>query len=140
MRVAGLGFRGTAGVASLADALARALASASPATPTGAQAGAQAGSQAGLGPVDALASAHDKAGAPAIRDLAARLALPVLAVAVAGVPTPTQSARVRAHYGTGSLAEAAALAALGPGARLVAHRVASQDGMATCAIAEGDPA
>ncbi|RDW13157.1 precorrin methylase, partial [Paracoccus thiocyanatus] len=38
------------------------------------------------------------------------------------------------------LAEAAALAALGPGARITAPRVTSQDGMATAAIAEGDPA
>ena len=41
---------------------------------------------------------------------------------------------------SGSLAEAAALAALAPGARLIAPRVTSEDGMATCAIAEGDPA
>ncbi|NNK15876.1 MAG: precorrin methylase, partial [Sulfitobacter sp.] len=36
----------------------------------------------------------------------------------------------------GSLAEAAALAAAGPNARLVAARVVSGDGMATAAIAE----
>lgn len=116
MRVAGLGFRKAAGVASLADALDRA------------------------GRADALATAPDKAEAPAIRDLARATGLPLLAVEVAGTDTPTRSARVAALYGTGSLAEAAALAALAPGARLVAPRVTSQDGMATCAIAEGDPA
>ena len=116
MRVAGLGFRKAAGTASLADALARA------------------------GAADALATATAKAEAPAIRALAAQLALPLLAVEVAGRATPTQSPRVRALYATGSLAEAAALAALAPGARIVTPRVLSQDGMATCAIAEGDPA
>ena len=116
MRVAGFGFRKAATAASLADALARA------------------------GSAEALATAPDKAQAPAIRALAAQLALPLLAVPVAGVATPTQSPRVAALYGTGSLAEAAALAALAPGARLIARRVTSQDGTATCAIAQGDPA
>ena len=36
----------------------------------------------------------------------------------------------------GSLAEAAALAAAGPGATLVVNRIISSDGMATCAIAQ----
>lgn len=116
MRVAGLGFRSNAPTASLAEALAHA------------------------GQADALATARVKADAPAIRALAARLNLPLLAVDVAGVVTPTQSPRVAALYGTGSLAEAAALAALAPGARIVTARVTSQDGMATCAIAQGDPA
>ncbi len=116
MRVAGIGFRTAAGLNSLRDALDRA------------------------GPADALATARAKAGAAVIRDLAAGLDLPLLAVDVAGVPTPTQSRRVLALHGTGSLAEAAALAALAPGGRIVTRRVTSQDGMATCAIAEGDPA
>ncbi len=116
MRVAGLGFRKAASMAALAEALARA------------------------GHADALATAPTKADAPAIRDLARALGLPLLAVEVAGVETPTQSPRVTALHGTGSLAEAAALAALAPGARLLGPRVTSQDGMATCAIAEGDPA
>lgn len=115
MRVAGFGFRSAAGTASLADALARA------------------------GGADALATAPDKARAAAIRQLAHQTGLPLLAVEVAGITTPTQSPRILARYGTGSLAEAAALAALAPGARLVMPRLTSQDGMATCAIAEGDP-
>lgn len=118
MRVAGFGFRPAATTAALAEVLAR----------------------AGAGAADALATAPDKAGAPAIRQLAADLGLPLLAVEVAGIATPTQSPRVIARYGTGSLAEAAALAALAPGARLLGLRTQSLDGMATCAIAEGDPA
>ncbi|WP_104491829.1 cobalamin biosynthesis protein [Paracoccus denitrificans] len=116
MRVAGIGFRQAASLASLADALARA------------------------GAAEALATSPAKAQAPAILALAAQTGLPLLAVEVAGIATPTQSPRILARHGTGSLAEAAALAALGPGARIVASRVTSQDGMATAAIAEGDPA
>ncbi|WJS85175.1 cobalamin biosynthesis protein [Paracoccus sp. TOH] len=116
MRVAGIGFRRAASLASLADALARA------------------------GAAEALATSPAKAQAPVIRALAARTGLPLLAVEIAGIATPTRSPRILTRHGTGSLAEAAALAALGPGARIVAPRVISQDGMATAAIAEGDPA
>ena len=115
MRVAGIGFRPAASLAALSDALDRA------------------------GPADALATIHAKAQAPVIVALARARGLPLIGVKVAGIATPTQSARVIAMLGTGSLAEAAALAALGPGARIVTPRTVSQDGMATAAIAEGDP-
>jgi cobalt-precorrin 5A hydrolase len=116
MIVAGLGFRTDAGVDSLRDALACAG-----------------------GHPQALATAEDKASAPAIRALAADLALPLHAIPLAKLtnqPTLTQSPRVQARYGTGSLAEAAALAAAGPGARLLGARVTSKDGKATAALAE----
>ena len=112
VKVAGLGFRTAASAASLQDALNR----------TGTT-------------VDALATATDKADAAPIRELAHSLGLPLIAVEVAGVPTPTQSPRVMARFGTGSLAEAAALAAAGPGAQIIVRRVTSHDGMATAAIA-----
>jgi cobalt-precorrin 5A hydrolase len=51
--------------------------------------------------------------------------------------TATKSARVAAIAGVPSVAEAAALAAGGPGARLVASRVVI--GQATCALAESAP-
>ena len=114
MRVAGIGFRSGAGVASLRAALA-----------------------AAGGGVQALATAEDKA--PALRALAAELGLPVIAVPaelIAAQDTPTRSPRVMARRGAGSLAEAAALAAAGPGARIVARRVTAPDRMATAAIAE----
>ncbi|MGY6634129.1 MAG: cobalamin biosynthesis protein [Alkalilacustris sp.] len=117
MRVAGFGFRTAAGTDSLADALAR------------------AGGAAGL---TALAAPADKAGAAALTDLATRLGLPVRAVApdrLAAMPTLTEAPRIRAARATGSVAEAAALAAAGPGARLTAPRAISADRMATCAIA-----
>jgi cobalt-precorrin 5A hydrolase len=116
MRAAGFGFRGAATVASLRDALAR----------------------AGDG-ADLLATAADKAGAEPIRALARDLGLALRAVApadLAAQETLTRSPRVAARFGTGSLAEAAALAAAGPGARLLGPRVVSGDGLATAAIAE----
>jgi len=116
VRVAGIGFRSAATPESLASALDRA------------------------GPADALATAEEKSGAAAIRELARRRGLPLLPVRVRGIATPTTSPRVAALFGTGSLAEAAALAALGPGARIIVSRVTSADGMATAAIAEGEPA
>lgn len=117
MIVAGLGFRSGAAAPALRDALAR----------------------AGGGAVSALATAADKAGAAAIRDLAAELGLPVIAVAPADLAAQsvvTSSPRVAALRGTGSVAEAAALAAAGPGARLLGPRAVSGDGMATAALAE----
>ncbi|UXU81885.1 cobalamin biosynthesis protein [Paracoccus sp. SMMA_5_TC] len=119
MKVAGLGFRAAAAPAALAAALDRACALA--------------------GPPQALAAPPDKAAAPALRELARERGLPILAVAVAGIATPTQSPRVQASHATGSVAEAAALAALAPGARLLTTRILSPDRMACCAIAEGEP-
>ena len=116
MRVAGFGFRRGASLAALRDAL------------------AQAGGAEGL---SAIATAEDKAGA--LRPLAEALGLPLLPVPCARLadqPVLTRSARVQALYGTGSLAEAAALAAAGPGARLLAPRACSADNTATAAIAE----
>ncbi len=69
--------------------------------------------------------------------------MPIKAVpadVLAGIETPTQSKLVAEKFGTGSVAEAAALAAAGPGARLIATRAVSQDRTATAAIAEGDGA
>ncbi len=88
--------------------------------------------------VDALASLSIRA--PEVGPLAAALGKPlILHDLLAGIATPTQSPRVLALHGTGSVAEAAALAALAPGARLTLTRIQSDDGNATLAIAEGDP-
>ena len=87
----------------------------------------------------ALATAEDKANAAAFMQFAAEIGLPVVVVPLALLShqtTATQSERVAALYGTGSLAEASALAAAGPNARLIAPRIASQDGTATAALAE----
>jgi cobalt-precorrin 5A hydrolase len=47
----------------------------------------------------------------------------------------THSPRVQALYGVGSVAEASALAAAGPGARLLLTRIATE--RVTCALAQG---
>lgn len=122
MKVAGIGFRAGAPVSALAEALVLAEAA--------------AGDYGG--PVRALATDPVKAGAAVIQALGATRGLPVLSVMVAGVATPMQSPRVQARFGTGSVAEAAAIAAAGTGGRLLCLRVTSSDGMATAAIAVGD--
>ncbi len=120
MIVAGLGFRKDADITSLRNALAL----------------------VGGDAAQALATAEDKAGAAVILALAAEKNLPLHAIPLADLKTQitqTHSTRVAALYGTGSLAEAAALACAGPNARLLGPRVTSQDGKATAALAERSP-
>ncbi len=112
MRVAGFGFRAGASLASFHAAYAL------------------------TGGADALATATDKAAA--LAPFATSLGLPLIQVtraALAAHPRPG-SARVTALYGTGSLAESAALAAAGPGARLTLSRVTSPDGQVAASLAE----
>ena len=92
--------------------------------------------EAEAGAVAALACPPHRADEPGLRALASARRLPLNAVPVAGVETPTRSARIAECYGTGSVAEAAALVAAGPGARITRTRIVASDGMATCAIAE----
>ena len=63
--------------------------------------------------------------------------MPIPADRLEGIDTPTRSAVSLSARGVGSVAEAVALAAAGPGARIVVPRVISSDRMATCAIAQG---
>ena len=127
--VAGLGFRAGAGVASLRSALQAALSACASATGS-------------LPALTALATADDKATHPALAQLAAELALPVVAVPLAelaghiGTLSATPSTHVPQRYGARSLAESSALAAAGPGASLLAPRAVSADQMATAAIAD----
>jgi cobalt-precorrin 5A hydrolase len=119
VRVAGFGFREAATVASLRDALAAA---------------------GGADGVVALATADTIIAMPSLQAFAEQLALPikgVSAAALAAADTLTTSKRVASLFGTGSVAEAAALAAAGPGASLIGPRKVSSDGLATAAIAEG---
>ena len=114
MRVAGFGFRRAASLDSLRAALALAG-----------------------GEVAALATAEAKVAG--LQGLATEMGVPVIGISVQdmGRQGVQGSDRVKALYGTGSVAEAAALAAAGQGARLVVGRVTSPDGMAVAAIAEG---
>ncbi|MCC6863853.1 MAG: cobalamin biosynthesis protein [Rhodobacteraceae bacterium] len=114
MRVAGIGFRSAATVDDLVAALALA------------------------GEADVLATDVRKAGTAVMVAFAARMGLTVRAVDVSGTVTPTASTRVKKAFGTGSVAEAAALIAAGQSARLLVGRVVAPNGMATAAIAQGD--
>ncbi|WP_149754882.1 cobalamin biosynthesis protein [Roseivivax sediminis] len=118
MIVAGFGFRSGVSEGSFADALAKA---------------------GGRSPA-CIATAAAKADDPALQAFAAARGLAVEAVdnaALARQDTRTRSEASQAAHGTGSVAEAAALAAAGPGARLLGSRVVSTDRRATCALAEG---
>ena len=86
-------------------------------------------------PVHALATVTEKANHPALTALAQSRALPLHAVAIDGIATPTRSKRIETRFNTGSVAEAAALAAAGPDATLTLARITAPDGMATLAIA-----
>lgn len=117
MRIAGLGFRRNASIDSLRAAL----------------------RAAGGGDIAALAAVTEKAEAPVLQALARERGLPLMALpeeSLAGIETFTHSPRIAARFGTGSLAEAAALCAAGPGAKLLGPRAISPDGQATAAIAE----
>ncbi|MBT8409100.1 MAG: cobalamin biosynthesis protein [Alphaproteobacteria bacterium] len=115
MIVAGFGFRRSAGLDSLRAALAA----------TGHD-----------GDIALVATAAGKE--EGLRPLGLALGVPVRGIAasaLAAQKTPSRSAASQAAYGTGSVAEAAALAAAGPGATLVGARAVSPDRKATCAIA-----
>ncbi len=87
---------------------------------------------------NALAVPADRAGVIAPFAETEGLAVhPVAAVLLSDIDTPTRSPVSLAARGVGSVAEAAALAAAGAGARIVVPRVMSSDRMATCAIAQG---
>jgi cobalt-precorrin 5A hydrolase len=121
--VAGVGCRKGAAAAEIEAAIAAALA------------------RAGLDvdALDLIATSAAKGMEPGIIAAASARGLPLVAVPpvdleAAGAHTLTHSERVIALTGVPSLAEAAALAAAGPQARLMAPRIAV--GPATCALAE----
>ena len=121
MKVAGFGFRSAATVDDLRAALAL----------------------TGHAP-DALTSITAKTQTDALQQLAAELAVPLIALdenEISGEQTLTCSPRIKARFGTGSLAEAAAQVAARASVkeatvRLLGPRVITADGIATVAIAE----
>jgi cobalt-precorrin 5A hydrolase len=128
MIVAGIGCRRGASASEIGAAIAAAL------------------SRAGLqhDALGLIAAPAMKGGEPGIAAAATDLGVPLVLVPqadleAAGPRTATRSARVVALMGVPSAAEAAALAAGGPAARLLAPRIAV--GPATCALAtnEGAP-
>ena len=118
MIVAGFGFRSAATGGSLMDAF----------------------TIAGIQTVDAIATADDKSQTSTFAEFAKSIGariIPVSAQNLSDAQTPTKSLASQTHRRAGSVAEAAALAAIGKGAKLLAPRSISQDRMATCAIAQG---
>jgi len=122
MIVAGVGCRAGASAGEIEAAIAAAL------------------DRAGLanGTLDMIATSQAKACEPGIAAAASArgtklVVVPQAALEAAGARTVTRSERVAALTGVPSVAEAAALAAGGPQARLLAPRVAV--GPATCALA-----
>jgi cobalt-precorrin 5A hydrolase len=92
--------------------------------------------------LDVIATIEAKSAEAGIRAAAKKLGVAVVIVpqaelAAAGDRIETHSARVLALAGVGSVAEAAALAAAGPSARLILRRLAT--GSATCALAASTP-
>lgn len=82
--------------------------------------------------IDFIATAPMKSDEPGLLEAATRLGMAFVVVAqadfeLAGVRTRTQSAVSLKHSGSPSLSEAAALAALGPGSRLIAPRMVIGD-------------
>ncbi|PSL19688.1 cobalamin biosynthesis protein [Shimia abyssi] len=120
MIVAGIGFRQSATLQSLQHAL----------------------NATGHSAPDAIATPSDKADAPALLALSKTLGAPILPITaptMQAASTLTHSAKVLEKRGTGSVAEACALAALSHNATLLTPRHISLDRLATCAIAKGDP-
>jgi cobalt-precorrin 5A hydrolase len=110
IRVAGIGLNARATAAALAEVMGR------------------------LGPCDRLATVNARA--QRLAALAGRRPEPV--ASVRGIATPTQSPRIMALHGTGSVAEACALVAAGRDARIVIPRIISSDGTVTGAVATGE--
>jgi cobalt-precorrin 5A hydrolase len=102
-------------------------------------AAALAGAGLGLTAVRLIATSAAKADEPGIAAAASSIGVPLVLVTqddlvAAGARAVTRSERVLALTGLSSVAEAAALAAGGPAARLIAPRIAV--GPATCALAD----
>ena len=117
MKVAGFGFRADVSVSSLCDALEAA---------------------GGTADLRGIATLADKAEHAVFQEFGRKVGLPIEAIAqdrIKAVDVTTHSAKSHRLRGTGSVSEAAALAAAGPGARLSTTRAISADKMATCAIA-----
>ena len=93
--------------------------------------------------LDAIATTADKGSEPGITTAAITLGVPLVCVPPADLQsasgrTISRSERVVALTGLPSVAEAAALAAGGPAARLLSARIAV--GPVTCALADTEPA
>ena len=124
--IAGLGLRPRTGEADILACLDRALAAAGLGGETVACFSTIAGRVDEAGLIDAAASRK-----------AALVAIPDEALRGFEAACATRSTRIASLYGVGSVAEAAALAAAGPGGELVLPRIATD--RVTCALARAAP-
>tara|TARA_B100000700_G_C14574568_1_gene637196 strand:- start:123 stop:500 length:378 start_codon:yes stop_codon:yes gene_type:complete len=118
--IAGFGFRSLANINSLVNALNKA---------------------ADKHKISGFSVPEDKVEHPALKALAKKYELPVYAVSeevIKSVETITQSEVVIEKRQTGSVAESAALALFHGSAKLLGPRQISDDGLAVCAVAEGE--
>jgi cobalt-precorrin 5A hydrolase len=91
--------------------------------------------------ISVIATAYEKANEPGLVEAASRLGRPLLGIAARELAAMsdlavTRSERVQSLKGVPSVAETAALAAVGRGARLILPRVANAT--ATCALASDE--
>jgi cobalt-precorrin 5A hydrolase len=91
--------------------------------------------------INVIATENDKAAEPGLIEAARRLDRPLLGIIVSELAKMselviTRSERVQRLKGVPSIAETAALAAIGQGARLIVPRVGNAT--ATCALASDD--
>ncbi|WP_298914325.1 cobalamin biosynthesis protein [uncultured Roseobacter sp.] len=117
MIVAGFGFRKDASLGSLTDAFERACVDVMP---------------------ECIAAPDDKAIRQVFRLFSEEIGVPVRSIPadlLEQQSTVTQSLKSIVERNIGSVAEAAALAAAGPGAQLMTARHISADKLATCALA-----
>ncbi|MGO4704610.1 cobalamin biosynthesis protein [Microvirga sp. 2MCAF38] len=126
MIVAGLGFRDETTADDIAALLMRALEHAS----------------LSLNELSHLATIEAKAEQPSLVAVARQLGKDIVAIGPVDLQrfapmVQTHSSRVMALHGVGSVAEAAALCAVGKNAKLRLPRIASE--RVTCALAQGDP-
>ena len=92
-----------------------------------------------VGRADAFATVDGKEFEPGLQALSSEFGLQVIAVSrdLLAAQNVAGTGPSRALYGTGSVAEASALAAAGPGARLLVKRTKGPDGRTVVALAEG---
>ena len=92
-----------------------------------------------VGRADALATVEGKQTEPGLKALSADSGMQIIMVSrdILSEQQVAGAGPSRALYGTGSVAEASALAAAGPGARLLVARTKGPDGRAVVALAEG---
>ena len=92
------------------------------------------------GTIKSCATVTSKANSLAFQGFAQHQNLTIVALSldqIAGQKPLSYSALSSKLYGTGSVAEASALAGAGDGATLLGPRIISHSGKATCAIAKG---